>query len=754
MDTYLKEFREKAVNMTQQEFSERIGVAQNTLSRWEKDPDTLSIKQLRMIADVFGVSEQDILHPTNLAKRNEPWKPNLDTAIKLKAKLNKIEEETNLTKIVLSKNSDAENSLYDSYGEKKLNVLNSIYKEGRKPSLALTGPSDAGKSTIINYMLGNNILETKWTPTTSAGTKLVHISEKPEYMGENDVAVFQSDFNEGMVGIEELRDQEYFDNHLVEMGDKNLIDDYATHDGEKFESIKKHRSSLFTVVVYLDSPILELSEIWDIPGTEANDSDDLSDDFVAAASLKGADILIHVTPATAILHHAQMAQLKSDIYKLKNYDMLSADIEPFENLFIVASQANFVLKDPDNNDLMANLKKRINSIVFDENYWDDIENKLPASIRSQQPKYSVADIEKRAFMFEKYDADINEPFKKAVLRLLEKISQYSIETVDHTAKETKSKFNKGIDEELQKFDKMLIDAEKAEHDYQDFLKNKPRYLEQNEEMYRLMNEGADKYKQKTNDEITDYLNDQIDIDNIQALIKKKDFGKNKEGREKFITWFQDTMNRKANNIVKDNAEKYGNEINAKLEYYQKINLDLKVNGFNYAATFLAALSSVATYGAFSLYFASLGNLGGYILVSQAVSVLAGWGISVGGTASAITAISAIGGPITIVIAIALVVAVLVRTIAGGSWQKSFAKQMHKQFNKPMKNSKQPSYDGKTYKEIVLKSTNDFWYETKSSINLEMFNEKIVKQEEELKQLASMAPESIKKLMVIMKELLF
>lgn len=59
-----------------------------------------------------------------------------------------------------------------------------------------------------------------------------------------------------------------------------------------------------------------------------------------------------------------------------------------------------------------------------------------------------------------------------------------------------------------------------------------------------------------------------------------------------------------------------------------------------------------TLGGLGLWAATVGNLGGYILVAKGVSLLSALGISVGGTAAAASFVAAIGGPITIGIALA------------------------------------------------------------------------------------------------------
>lgn len=52
---YLKQFREK-MNLTQKEFAEKLGMAQNALARYENDKVTPSITVISQYIDVFDAN--------------------------------------------------------------------------------------------------------------------------------------------------------------------------------------------------------------------------------------------------------------------------------------------------------------------------------------------------------------------------------------------------------------------------------------------------------------------------------------------------------------------------------------------------------------------------------------------------------------------------------------------------------------------------------------------------------------------------
>ena len=74
----------------------------------------------------------------------------------------------------------------------------------------MTGASSSGKSTMINHMLGDSTLPSNYTPTTSVSTKIIHIEDKPKFMGENNTAIFKiSNKQEKMIETHKLHDNSY-----------------------------------------------------------------------------------------------------------------------------------------------------------------------------------------------------------------------------------------------------------------------------------------------------------------------------------------------------------------------------------------------------------------------------------------------------------------------------------------------------------------------------------------------------------------
>ena len=108
-------------------------------------------------------------------------------------------------------------------------------------------------------------------------------------------------------------------------------------------------------------------------------------------------------------------------------------------------------------------------------------------------------------------------------------------------------------------------------------------------------------------------------------------------------------------------------------------------------------------GALGAWAATLGNLGGYVIVAKTVSALSTVGISfAGGTAGAATLVAALGGPITLALGMAVAVGAFFSWLFGESWERRLAKKIKDVYKK---------------KDVLSKNEdiiNAFWQETQTA----------------------------------------
>ena len=102
--------------------------------------------------------------------------------------------------------------------------------------------------------------------------------------------------------------------------------------------------------------------------------------------------------------------------------------------------------------------------------------------------------------------------------------------------------------------------------------------------------------------------------------------------------------------------------------------------FDSKGAFIGGLTGLGGVGALAVWAAALGNLGAYILVAKAVSLLAVLGISIsGGVATAVSFVAAIGGPITLAVGLVAAAAFVGWALFGESWQSRLAKKIVSHF---------------------------------------------------------------------------
>jgi len=174
----------------------------------------------------------------------------------------------------------------------------------------------------------------------------------------------------------------------------------------------------------------------------------------------------------------------------------------------------------------------------------------------------------------------------------------------------------------------------------------------------------------------------ISVDAIESIIREH-YTDKKDAQQYAAGYLLEQLQSKLELIIKDRSNILKEEINKFLETYEevfvklpKLNLGSVSIPFDPKGAFIGGLAGVGGVGALAVWAASLGNLGTYILVAKAVSLLSVLGISIsGGVATAVAFVAAIGGPITLAVGLVAAAAAIGWALFGGSWQHSLAKQI-------------------------------------------------------------------------------
>lgn len=171
------------------------------------------------------------------------------------------------------------------------------------------------------------------------------------------------------------------------------------------------------------------------------------------------------------------------------------------------------------------------------------------------------------------------------------------------------------------------------------------------------------------------------------LINEKKYDK-KQAKEYLLSNISDLYYAKMQEILKGSVSEFNNmltqffeEVEKKANSLSKISVGEVQIPFDFKGALAGGIAGATVLGGLGLWAATVGNLGGYILVAKGVSLLSALGISVGGTAAAASFVALIGGPVTIGIALALGVFAIATSLFGDGWKKRLAKEVVKTLEK-------------------------------------------------------------------------
>ena len=286
----------------------------------------------------------------------------------------------------------------------------------------------------------------------------------------------------------------------------------------------------------------------------------------------------------------------------------------------------------------------------------------------------------RFYTYTSNSSVLRERFEQDFCALIEVLPQ----VVEQRAKDVISEWvackDVGLQNAIAGYQQLLDDRKKCEDALREYDRNEPKRHAAFQKARQKIIESIGKYKRESKGEVSNFYGDTITVENLVSLMENRNVKKKKEDLQIFSTYVSGLLQDKTNSILEKKSKQLAIDIDEFLDSFDVNtvisvdNISFKVYPFSKEQAFAAGLTGVATYGALAIWAASCGNLGGYILVAKGVSLLSALGISVGGTAAAASAVAAIGGPVVLGIALALIAAVSVFAIFSGGWKKSVAKK--------------------------------------------------------------------------------
>lgn len=711
----LKGLREEA-GLSQAELANQLGIQQAQVSRYESNPESISFNLAIKWIEICGKVSNS--HHLNI---------------------NTIPRERLLQELHLSLGFiDGAPRISHPDISASLGLLReALVRLGRKPVVGVYGAFDAGKSTLLNSLLGKDTLTTSYQPTTSLACLIRSIKDKPNWQSEN-VWVMDKNFDPSR-----STNEAYCRAHLLLAGSYGSLKDYTTHDGSEASKISENAG---IVLVYVDSPILDVADFLDTPGFGNSGSDD---DANAKNSIRIVDAMIYISTVDGFMRNEDVANI-SGLLK----EVPPVEGQPFSNLFIVATKSHTVPENELNSIIQkasARTYKTLRSAL--DNRYIGYEKSSDSNGETSVNRITSMDIEDqfraRFFTFSVEAVSLSVNFENTLSDFLcdtqPDCSKTQYEAILKAAKETLTgdslKWISALERTRDDIENVRAEAARMKADL-------PTRLQSFRDKETKGRGLIDSYKATGRIKVQEIYSTVTAVDAIEKLIERS-FNDKKEAQKLAVTMVQSELVERVEVSIKKSSRDFSQQVDEMLkDFAYELNLSLGVDCgsrlFNIQAAFAGALGGVGALGAlaaWSTIAAAGSNLGGYILVAQ----VAGWlGISslVGGSGTVMAAVSALGGPITIAIAGAVLAGFAVASLFGPSWQRRLAKAIEKALRNANVESR------------LVQGSDDYWDQTKTAFCAAMqktaknYEEKVKEKEKEA---FTTSPEQIKNLIDQAKE---
>ncbi len=674
----IRKARENA-RMNQKDLSERSGISQGQISKYESDDfnlKSISAEHLFYVSNALGVDINYFFQETE--GFNEIWS-NPYSELFDKANLTDNYINANLAEIAFNKSE-----------LKSIDSLRShITKSLKPPIVCLRGQFDSGKSFLINKLLCDEVLNSGYQPETALVTFVVHSKYKLK-TDKDDVIIFNKNFS-----IDKFLANQISDDWIIETGNKATLSKYSIDNAPQ-------DSEPLVAVLYSNAKILDSVILCDAPGN-AESEDDINA-LKADTVLSEFDSLIYLSDTKGFIDSKDLTYINSLINRLK-YHSGGVKVESaLDNLILIASHAHQGISDAEIEKIIDRSSNRF------YNYIKDFEStrKIEQQTSGITPELLANRISPFYFEIERRRKALE---KKLYLFLNIKLPKLKIPASYSLIKEFIDSRINDLKKLLQYKTSILNQKEALRNFLEKLVAEEPVRKEEIESAFVNLKIKVSELEKECKESWKKVYNEVVEKDFVQSKIDDN-YNNKKEASNLIISYISDLLNDKLRVILETNSEAFSQHVNEYVsnynDHFEKINsqLDVKIAPtFDAYGSFAGGLTGLATASAFAFWASTLGNLGGYIVTAKLVSLLSAIGISVGGVGSAASFIAAIGGPITIFIAIGAIVGFVVKAIFGESWKSRLAKQVVKHLNE----------DG-YYNRIINEYIEPYWRNTQSFLD--------------------------------------
>lgn len=640
-DIDLKKQRENA-GLTQAELARRLGIAQSQVQRYENNPDNVPLRMAQEWIAACGHPDMDA---------------GLDSGspyVSIQQRLAQLSDYAANQPILLPEDTVAPPL---DIGD----LLNGLPKLGHKPRLVLWGRFDAGKSRLANTLFGADRLPTAYRPATAVVCLVRHIQDKPIWQTEN-VWIMNDTFNLG-----DADDQATCEAHRLLAGDFETLGRYGMHVADDVErSVLDGKPG--SALIYIDAPLLQACDLIDTPGY----GHDAYDNKLAGSAQPFGDALVYLAPLTGFMNEEDIAKLQEALTHLPTLP----GVDPVRNLLILATHVHSGVKDSEVSEALDAAARRLHDRLLTGTTRTPDAPPLPETAAFRRRMFGWF-VEQSALRMS-VEADLRELLASVLprgigSRLDEAVARFRLTAAD------------SLNQEIEHVHGVLRAGEQAAQDMAAFLAEEPERRARIEDRKQRVISIIQEARMATAKFIEEEVAPLFTTEGLGKIIDNKKFKNAKDAQEGAVDGVMGEARARIEQFLTALSEPLVDEVEILLRHY-----DLSVNSgimktsvpFDARAVFLGSLAGGGTFGALAGWAAIVAggsNLGAYLLVPQVVSLLARLGIGIaGGTATGVSIVSALGGPVGIGVGIALTAGILAWQVFGRSWHSRLVAELEKQ----------------------------------------------------------------------------
>jgi transcriptional regulator with XRE-family HTH domain len=631
----------EAKHFTQEDIAKRMGTTQANVSKWEKNPSSLTLGQLKRLANVLGCSIEDLIEEDTSDRE-------LFQGLDFGEPYTDLERRLDLLNQYIADQVPTESQsieLPDITLFKR-----TVRRFARKPAIAVVGPFDAGKSTFLNTILGRESLPEDYTPTTRLVTRILHINEKPKWLHNSENVVI-------------LRKNEEFDDldpqsdnrpsSVVTVGTYALLQSFGTVKGEHSGDPDAEQ-----IVVFLDAPILRSCNLIDFPGFGHQSQDEAT----VKSLLQRADIVLYLSPSIGFMPQQDLARLGPIIQTLPPFEQYEDRLPALGTLFIVASHAYRHIPDEKLDEILEQAAQRIDIGLGD--------TRLDERARLVGKRITAHDVTSRLFYFLREDPERRRHIFEDLYRLC---SDYLVSAWMRVIDEQITKFkmagSQRFTTQINAWQQTLKEIGQAEQELLEMQRNKSERDQAVKRQRQRIDRSIGSYQEWSDRAVVDAVAKWTQAEFLSEEFRKE-YKSKETAQESAVVYVLEHMRSEIETACKKYIGHLQQDLEGILDSYEMHFVTGKQEAkqlvtpeFDARAAFLSGITGFGAAGIIS-------------------SIVGGWGVPLigtglfGGVGIAHAILVLLGGPVGI--AVGLLVGTVSWLVFGTSWQERLAKKLSKE----------------------------------------------------------------------------